>query len=53
MRSCKSLHDREANLIKAVRQFVNLIGIIVIGDNSQSTGQNTESSINQSLGNTL
>ena len=32
MSSCKSLHNREANLIKAVSQLINLIGIIVIRD---------------------
>ena len=53
MGSCKSLHDGETNLIEAVSQLVNLVCIIVVGDNGQCTGQDTEGSINQSLGNTL
>ena len=53
MSSGKCLYDREAYFVESECQFINLVRVVVVSDNGQCTGQDTEGRVDQGLRNTL
>ena len=49
VRGCKCLHDGETDFVDCVGEVVDLVGVVVVGDNSESTGSNTEGGVDKSF----
>ncbi len=49
MSSGKCLHDGETDLVDCVGEVVDLVGVEVVGDYSESTGGDTEGGVDKCL----
>lgn len=52
MGSLERLDDREADFVDGVGEVVDLVGVVVIGDNCECTGGDTEGGVHKGLGDT-